>query len=126
MLGKARNELICDFAETYHIYELGSLPLNTVAILACGLRDNSRTKLKLTGATVAPDLLLLAHAVDRLSLMLYKDTKDARKGFNRPVSFVDLMLGRSTNQHVKCDAFDTVEDFQKAREKILAEAKKHG
>ena len=126
MLRKCRNELICDFAETYHIYELGSLPLSTVAILADGLRENSRTKMKLTGARVAPDLLLLAHAVDRLGLLLWKDTKDGRRNRNRPESFVEMMLGESNSKKRKADAFNSFEDFERARNRIIAEACKHG
>lgn len=126
MLRKCRNELICDFAETYHIYELGSLPLSTVAILADGLRDTSRTKMKLTGARVAPDLLLLAHAVDRLGLLIWKDTKDGRRNRNRPDSFVEMMLGESNTKKRKADVFNSFEDFERARNRIITEACKHG
>lgn len=126
MLRKCRNELICDFAETYHIYELGSLPLRTVAILADGLRDTSRTKMKLAGVKIAPDLLLLAHAVDRLGLIVWKDTKDGRKNRNRPDSFVEMLKGENKTTRRKVESFDSFEDFEKARKRIITEALKHG
>lgn len=126
MLRKCRNELICDFAETYHVYELGSLPICTVAILAGGLGENSRTKMKLTGAKVTPDIILLAHAVDRLGLLLWKDTQDGRKNRNKPKSFVEAILERDEKTKQKVDAFDTFEEFEKARKRIIEEALNHG
>lgn len=128
MLRRCRNELICDFAETYRIYDLGSLSVFTMAILADGLRDNSRTKMKLTGAKVAPDLFLLAHIADRLGLLLWKDTKDAKKNRNRPASFVNLILGieDETKTKTKVDSFDTFEEFEEARKKIIERVLNNG
>ena len=52
--------LICDFAETYGIYDYRKLPLKTAAILASGLRDNSRIKIKMSGLHAAPDTITMA------------------------------------------------------------------
>lgn len=37
--------MICDLAEYYHIYDYKQLPVETLAILVYGLRDNSRIKM---------------------------------------------------------------------------------
>ena len=65
MVRADEDALICDFAETYHIYDYKRLPLSTAAALAVGLRDTSRIKMKLSGAVVANDIQLMAAAVDR-------------------------------------------------------------
>ena len=41
MLKVDKDAVICDFAETYHIYNIWELPLKNVATLACGLGNNS-------------------------------------------------------------------------------------
>lgn len=42
MINTDEDALICDFAETYHIYDYRSLPLHMAGIFACGLRPDSR------------------------------------------------------------------------------------
>ena len=69
MIRMDETALICDFAETYHIYDYRAMPLRTVAALAAGLRRNSRIMIKMSGVGVDPDTLLLAAAVDRLSFL---------------------------------------------------------
>lgn len=54
-----------------------------------------------------------------MSLLLWTKTKDAEKGRNRPESIVDKMLGNETKQEFEHDVFDSVEEFEKAREKAL-------
>ncbi len=125
MLNTDKNALICDFAETYNIYTLESLPVDTVAILACGLRENSRIKMKLAGVKVAPDILLLAHAVDRLSVLVWQRTKDGHKGRKKPVSFVEELTGKSKTEKktITVSAFDTPEEFERTRRAIIEKAR---
>lgn len=111
--------LRCDLAETYHIYDLEALPITTVALLACGLRDNSRIKMKLTGAKVSDEIMLLAHAVDRLGLLVWAQTKDGAKGRNRPVSIAEHILNGDTSNTKKGDVFNTPEEFWAARQAII-------
>lgn len=57
--------MICDLAETYHIYDYRALPVRTLAELVCGLRDDSRVMQKISGL---PDRLhLMAYIADRLT-----------------------------------------------------------
>ena len=59
MISLDESALICDFAETYHILDYRALPLKLAAVLACGLRDDSRIKMKLAGMKLNPETMLL-------------------------------------------------------------------
>ena len=115
----------CDLAETYGLFDLHSIPLRKLAILACGLRDDSRIKKKLNGMDVDVDSLLLAYAVDRLSWLVWAKTKDGQKGRNKPKSIVDILLHRSDEEVTKVDSdvFDSLEAFKAERERILQRIK---
>ena len=115
MLKHDRDALICDFAETYHIHDFKRLPAQTVAVLAVGLRDDSRIKMSMSGAKAPADILLLASAVDRLSLLVWMRTKDAEKGRNRPKSVLDGLFQKE-NQTV---TYSSGEDFEKERQRLL-------
>lgn len=119
MVHLGKNELICDFAEVYHIYDMRLLPAQTVAILACGLRDDSRIKMKITGIKVPDNILLLAHAVDRLSILVWQNTKDGSKGRNKPESIADLLLHGDKKVVKKGTVFNTPEEYWAERKRIL-------
>lgn len=119
MLAVDRTALICDLAETYGILDYKVLPVETLAALSVGLRENSRIKMKLSGAKVKPDFLLLAAAVDRLSLLVWSKTKDAEKGRKRPKSLVEVLNGKKKESDVM--AFNTAEEWERAKAKIIGE-----
>lgn len=109
--------LICDFAQTYHIYDLRALPLRTVAVLACGLGDDSRIKRKLSGQSLSMDTLLLARCSDILALILWSKCKP---GTRRPDSILQILTGsseRSINDEIM--PFDSIEQFETARQKAM-------
>lgn len=115
MLKKDEDALICDFAETYHVYDYKRLPLNTVASLAVGLRDDSRIKMRLSGTTVSPEFMLQAAMVDALNLLVWTKTKYAEKGTNLPKSITDELLKREKD----ISAFASGKDFDEARTRII-------
>lgn len=119
MLRLDRDALICDFAEYYHVYDLGLLPVQTVATLACGLREESRIKQKINGTNVPVNTMLLAHAVDRLGLLIWQKTKDGQRGRNKPESIAEMMMNTGKRKITRVDAFDTPEEFEEARRRIL-------
>ena len=119
MLAVDRTALICDLAETYGILDYKVLPVETLAALSVGLRENSRIKMKLSGAKVKPDFLLLAAAVDRLSLLVWSKTKDAEQGRKRPKSLVEVLNGKKKESDVM--AFNTAEEWERAKAKIIGE-----
>lgn len=49
-----RDALLCDMAETYGVFDLRALPLQTVAVLAQGLRPDSRIMLRLAAEESKP------------------------------------------------------------------------
>lgn len=120
MINLDEEALICDFAETYNIYNMRGLPCDYVAILAVGLRENSRIKMKMSDRNVPMEQLLMASMVDRLSILVWKDTKDGQKGRNKPKSILETML-RGNNNEGKYKTFNSIEDFEKARASIIGD-----
>lgn len=108
MIALDEDALICDFAETYHIFDIFSLPVEYVATLASGLRDNSRIKIKASGLRVELNTLLLAHIADNTAINVYLKTKDAKTGRNKPKSFVEI-LTKDPDQELK--KFSSGEEF---------------
>ena len=66
MIALDEGALVCDMAETYHIYDMRALPVETLATLACGLREDSRIKLKMSGLKYVPLEVLLVRVHDLL------------------------------------------------------------
>lgn len=118
MVATDETALICDFAETYHILDYKGLPLRLAAALASGLRDGSRIKMAMSGATIGSDTALLAAAVDRLSLLVWSKTKDAEKNRNKPKSMLAMLL-KDDRPKDDLEKFDTAEEFEAARKRII-------
>ena len=110
--------LICDFAEVYHIYDYRKLPLRYAAILACGLSDDSRIKMAVSGNAVPTGLFLQAMMVDALNLLVWSKTKDAQRNRNRPKSIADIITRKQTSD---IEAFATPEEFEKRRTALINE-----
>lgn len=70
MIALDEDALICDFAETYHIYDYQELPVTYAATLAVGLRENSRIKMRMTDRNAPIETIILAGIIDRLSVLL--------------------------------------------------------
>ena len=93
MMSAAKDELICDLAETYHIYDLRALPVRTLAVLACGLGQNSRVWAKLNGYEAKWSDIVLAMCADRLAILQWFQTEDGMNGTNRPTMLAPALLG---------------------------------
>lgn len=119
MISEDSDALLCDFAETYHVYDWRALPLQTSATLALGLREDSRIKKKLSKTAVSLEEVLLASAVDRLSFLVWLNTKDGQKGRNRPKSVLDEILGKADESKEKIIAFSSPDEFRRAWEKCV-------
>jgi hypothetical protein len=122
MISTDEDALVCDLAETYQIYDYKQLPLNQVAVLAYGLRDDSRIKQIMSNQIVPLETTLLASIVDRLSLSLWLQTKDGQKGVNRPASIADQLIKRDKSENDDKDylVFESGEDFENYRRSLLA------
>ena len=110
--------LICDFAETYGIYDYRKLPLKTAAILASGLRDNSRIKIKMSGLNAAPQVILNAAIADRTGMLVWMQSKDGAKNRNRPASILDKILNPEKKKE-DVTTFATGQDFEDEWNRLL-------
>ena len=119
MIAQYEPELICDFAETYHILDYTALPVSLLVTLFSGLGEGSRVKKRLNGERVPLRTLLLAAMVDRLSVLLYANTKDAKSGTNQPRSLVAILTGEDTETNAGTEAYASGDDFEAARRAIL-------
>lgn len=116
MLKVDEDAIICDLAETYNIYDYRQLPALKVAVFVCGLRNNSRIMMKISESKLPLDTLLLAGVADRLSIMLWQNTKDGQKGKNQPVSIVDQLTKQIEREEV---SFESGKDFETEKARIL-------
>ena len=108
--------LICDLAETYQIYDYRSLPVQLVATLSAGLRDNSRIKLKAAGSAVSLETIILATIADNLTVL--------RAGFDsknksKPFLFTEVISGDHNKNRVK--SFKTSAEFEAVLSRIRGE-----
>ena len=118
MVSTDESALICDFAETYHVFDWRGLPLKLAATLAAGLREDARIVQIISGAKIDRHTALMAAAVDRLSMLVWAKTKDAPNGRNKPKSILRLLIQDHKEQD-ELMKFDTAEDFEAARNRIL-------
>ena len=125
MIGLDEDALICDMAETYGVLDMYSLPVMTLAILACGLRADSRIMLKMRGQKIEDNILLLASAVDRLSFLAWAQTKDGANNINRPNSIVLSMLEPPKKEENNIVAYDNGDDLLDHMNKLREEARKN-
>ncbi len=109
MVHADEDALICDFAETYHIFDWRALPVRLAATLAAGLPETSRIRMKMAGAKMTASLLMQAAMVDRLSLLVWMQTKDGQKNRHRPQSVAEMLTGKEKRSTVQ--AFNSEKEF---------------
>ena len=121
MINLDEDALICDLAETYQIYDYEQLPPLSVAVFSCGLRDDSRIKMKLSGQSVPLDTLLLGTISDSLKTLVWFQTEDGQKGKNRPISIINLLTNKKEKSQQQEDVivFNSGEDFEQRRKRIM-------
>ena len=61
--------------------------------------------------------VLLAIIADKLALLTWMQTEDAKTGQNRPESILDALLGLAPDNDF--ESFDTPEDFERERRRLL-------
>ena len=105
MLSVCEDELICDLAETYGIYDYTALPPSTVAVLAVGLRENSRVKMKLSGQKLTIEQGLMALILDSLNI----NTWNRRGKGKKPKSIFKQLADERPRDELK--KFATTEAF---------------
>ena len=111
MINSDEGALICDFAETYHIYNYREFEPFYVATLANGLRENSRIKMALADTKVDLYSTLLAAIADRVSVLIWQNTKDGQSGTNMPVSILECFNNKPKHEN---HGFESGDDFMSA------------
>lgn len=113
------DELVCDLAEIYHVFNWQELPPTLVATLAFGLPADSRTKKKLTGQKLTLTEQLLALIVDDVRRSNWMRTKDGYKGRNQPESIYERLMGinQKTNDDLMSMTIDEFDAWYKAKMK---------
>lgn len=115
MLRRDPDALTCDLAQWYGVLDYRALPAATVATLACGLPPESRIMRVLSGQRADLRDMLLAAIADRLSILVWFQTRDGQKGRRRPKSLVDLLTDEEPrNSSGDVEAFDSIEAFEAA------------
>jgi len=115
-VGRCEDELICDFAETYHVLNWRELPLKTAAILASGFYQDSRCVRKISGQKLRSDEYTNLAILDELRILRWLQTSDAAKGRNRPESVLKNLL---EPRKPKTTGYRTPEEFEAIRQKII-------
>lgn len=119
MLNFDRDALMCDLAETYHIYDYRSLPCKMVATFSCGLRENSRIKMKIAGIVPIPEQVLMAAIADGARLTAWLQSKDGMTGENRPKSLLGMLIGEESKDEKNIRIFESGEDFDKEWKRLI-------
>lgn len=117
MIQLDEDALICDFAETYQVYDYRGLPASYAAALAAGLRANSRIRMKMAGISVEPETIMTASILDTVNTIAWMKTKDGEKNRNRPKSIVLILTQEQKENNV--EGFTSVESFEEARRRLL-------
>lgn len=111
VIDECEDEMICDLAETYHLFNYQEYPPEMVGTLVFGLRKDSRVKMKLSGDKITTTEWLLARIADELRDQSWARSKDGEKGRNRPKHILDQLLG--LNKREQYATFETMEEFER-------------
>ena len=111
-----KDELECDMAETYHIYDLRALPVRKLAVLALGLSKDSRVMMAMAGAKLTTNETLLCLIVDRLTTLAWMQSRDGAAGRNRPKSILEEL---TKDKEKDFETFSSFDEFEAARKKII-------
>lgn len=116
MVHTDENALICDLAETYHIYDYRSLPVFTVAALSAGLRENSRIMTIMRGGILVSPEYVTALIYDLLAdLLRCKNEESLARMIDGEVA------GKKDEPERPTMAFDSAEAYERAKRKAIGE-----
>lgn len=117
MLDGGEDELICDFAQYYHVLDWRALPLRTAAVLAAGLPQEARCKLRLQGVKAPLPTILLARLTDQMETWLWAHRDKSRgTGTTGPMSILDTLLAPADAGKTQIQVFRSGDEFRAAYE----------
>lgn len=114
--------MICDLAETYHVFNYRELPVQTLATLVTGLGQDSRVVRKMSGIDNIPlNTRILAMIYDQLNVSNYIQMKkvSGKKKVREPESLYSKLTEKPKENKDKPIAFISGDMFDKARERLI-------
>lgn len=112
MIHECEDLLICDLAETYHLFNYREVSPIVVASLLVGLRDDSRVKMHYSDTKITLDQMLMAMMVDSLKFISWTFTQEARRGKPyKQKSVLKTLQGEYESEKDDLESFSTVEEF---------------
>lgn len=120
MISIDEDALMCDLAEVYHIYDYKSLPVSLVATFSCGLRDESRIKMKISDTKVSLNTVLLTCILDKVNWIAWSKTEDGHRNANHPKSILSILLGQSDGDKDVL-VFNDSDDYESVRNSFRKE-----
>lgn len=121
MYAHYHDELVCDMAETYHVFDLRALPVETLATLAVGLRENSRVKMKMAGIRYIPMEVVLSEFFDTY---IIRNTPGEKRGSLKLLS--DALMNKGDQAARKNMAFRSGEDFMRVHAALFNGVENNG
>ncbi len=115
MIACDEHALVCDLAEAYQIYDYQSLPLQTIAILSIGLRDDSRIKMKMNKVRYTYEQWALTAILDNTNWLVWSKTKEGQRNHKKPERLLEQLMGRKPKNKAKLTTgtFDSIESYRK-------------
>lgn len=101
--------MIADLAEYYGILDYRGLAPSLIASLVVALRPESRIIRHFNNAKATFDQLLLAQIIDGVNLLIWQNTKNGRKGRNKPKSLYEELT--KVEQKEELETFDEADDY---------------
>lgn len=96
--------------------------MDLLATLVAGLRAESRTKMAINGAKAPINTMILAMIYDCLNRWVWMHSKDGAHKRNEPKSLTKAILAEPVSEKHDIEAFESGEDFEKARARIIGES----
>lgn len=107
VLNKYEGELICDFAEYYHVLNYKEISPELAAIFLVGLRNDSRVVMAKSGTKLTTEQTLLATIADAATYSLWMQGRCKGK---KPKSILSLL---TKDKQSKCIGFNSGKEFDK-------------
>lgn len=92
-----------------------------VATFSCGLRDNSRIKMKIAGMNPISEQILMAAIADGTRMTAWLQSKDGTTGENRPKSLLGMLIGDDSEPDKDIRTFASGEEFDREWKRLTGE-----
>lgn len=111
---EGEDDLVCDLAEYYGIYDYKSMSPMLIATLTAGLREDSRTMLRIAGCRISCEKRLLALITDNTALLLraYIQAHSKKRAPEHKSIFGQLMGIEEKKETDTLKSFDSPDDFE--------------